>query len=341
MKLGKVLSTLLVAVSALAMVNADAASFGRSSSSSSSSRSSTSSYSAPSRSYSAPAASPSPSRSSFASSGSMGERKTAVTAPVAAQVQSQRAGAAPAPSYSSNNSYNRGYAAPAPTYSQPVQQAAPSSGAGSAFLGGLGGGVAGSLLGNALFGNNNHGNGGGVAAPNYGGVPSVPAPVAQGGFSDGVAAPVYAVPAKPSYGFWSFIGDVLGFVAAIAVLGLVAFGLYKGYKFVSAYIKRERGIAPVQPFSPTAQFWTIQKAFGAADISTLNTLLGPDLVDEGTRNLSPVDINISNVSHEVVLANPREFSVHYKFVDAGDDVDQVWHFNKYGSDWKLNGVETV
>ena len=85
----------------------------------------------------------------------------------------------------------------------------------------------------------------------------------------------------------------------------------------------------------------IQKLFAAADVQALTALLGPDLVDEATTNLTPSTLTLNKVSHEVVLNNPREFSVHYTFDDAGVTVDQVWHYELHDGSWKLNGIETV
>jgi hypothetical protein len=110
---------------------------------------------------------------------------------------------------------------------------------------------------------------------------------------------------------------------------------------VNAYVKRERGVGPSQPFNPTQKFWEIQKAFAAADVEKLTALLGPDLVDEATANIVPNNITLSKVSHEIVLSNPREFSIHYTFEDDGAKIDQVFHYELHEGAWKLNGIETV
>jgi len=361
MKFTKIVAVLAIATLATVDV-ASAASFGRSGGSSfSGSRS----YSAPSRSYSTPSYSapkptpsysaPAPTRQSSGiggTTGSMGVRKSEVTAPVAAKVESQRAAATP--SYSSPSraptptTSPNSYTSPAPVYAAP---AAPSGGSG--FLPSFAGAMGGTLLGNALFGNN-HGSGGGTTVINNG-TPSAAAPAAVAGAVPAVdaagqpiaggwaaGAPAVAAPAK-SYGIGSFIWDVLSFAFLLAVLAGLAFLGYKAYKMIRNYINRERGIAPTQPFAPTAKFWEIQNAFAAADVATLKTLLGPDLVDEATRGLEPSEINLSHISHEVALQNPREFSVHYKFLDGAEDVwvDQVWHYELHDGTWKLNGIETI
>jgi hypothetical protein len=138
-----------------------------------------------------------------------------------------------------------------------------------------------------------------------------------------------------------FILDVILFAILVAVVVGIIFLFYKGFKMIREYVNKERGVGPSQPFSPTARFWEIQRAFANADVSFLRTLLGPDLVDEATNNLQPSTLALHNVSHEVRLNNPREFSVWYTFEDAGDQVNQVWHYEKFGNEWLLNGIETV
>jgi hypothetical protein len=140
---------------------------------------------------------------------------------------------------------------------------------------------------------------------------------------------------------WNFIGDVIAFAILVALVVGIAFLFYKGFKMVKNYINRERGVGETQPFSPTARFWEIQRAFAAADIALLKTLLGPDLVDEATQNLEATTLSLSGVSHEVVLTTPREFSIHYTFTDADETINQVWHYEKFGNVWQLNGIENV
>lgn len=327
----KLLSALLVASAMITAFPVDAGSIGRSSSSSSSG--SRSSYSSPSRSsYTAPA----PSRPSVApapskpggiggTSGSMGVRKSEVTAPVANKVQQSRPTPAPAPSTTP------GYSNPIPTYGAapaPVYQSS-----GSPFLSSMGGAFAGSMLGNMMFSGNR---GGGTTVVNNGGGTGGVAASSGDGYTAG--GPV--VQAK-SYGIGDFILDVILFAVLVALLVGLAFLAYKGYKMIKAYVNKERGVTGSQPFSPTAQFWVIQNAFASAEVALLKTILGPDLVDEATRDLQPSTLTLSKVSHEVVLNNAHEFSVHYTFVDDGDTVDQVWHYELHDGIWKLNGIETV
>lgn len=334
MKFSKSLAGILVAVAMIGSMSVEAASFGRASSSSSSS-----SFSAPrpSPSFTAPAprpaptvTAPSPSSGIGGTSGSMGVRKSAVTAPVAAQVQSQRSTPTANASPSTSSIGSSGYT-PSPTYAPaPAVQSN-----GHPFLSSLGGSFAGSMLANSLF---NHNNGPAYGSP--GGAPVAGAQQAYDASGAPVAGAVYPAPAH-SYGIGSFIGDVLLFSLLIAILVGLAYLFYKGYQKVFAYVQQERGIAPYQPFNPTGHFWKIQHAFETANLDELKPLLGPDLVDEATRGLQPSTLNLSKVSHEVVLSNAREFSVHYKFEDAGEPVDQVWHYELINSAWLLNGIETV
>ena len=76
-------------------------------------------------------------------------------------------------------------------------------------------------------------------------------------------------------------------------------------------------------------------------VSGLNELLGPDVIDELTHNLQPYTLMIGRVSHDVILSNAHEFSVHYTFYEDDTRLDQVWHYERFGSDWKLNGIENI
>lgn len=304
-----------------------------------------------SRSFSAPKPSV-PSNATVASrpggiggtAGSMGVRKSEPTQQAAANVNARREvtpstvtpttapQVAPAPSY--------GYAPPP----------APQVTNGSTFMSSLGGSFVGSALGNMIFGN--HGSGGGSttvinnsgsATPSAGAVTNttgVAAPAAvvdNNGFSP---MPTTVVTAK-SYGIWGFIKDVILFALLIGVLVGLAYLFYKGYKMIMNFISKERGQLPSLPFSPTAKFWEIQNAFAAADLTALTALVGPDLIDGIKQNLAPSTISLYNVSHEVVMSNPSEISVHYTFVEDNVEIDQVWHYEKHSGVWVVNGIENI
>ena len=209
----------------------------------------------------------------------------------------------------------------------------------------LWGSLGGTMLGNALFGN-------------HGGYNNAAPPVVVAGAGAGAAVvnssgevvqaggQVVAVAPEHSYGIGSFILDVLMFALLVAVLIALALLAYKGYKMLRAYIKTERGESvnvKSQPIQPTEMFWLIQDAFSKADVTELKRVLGPDLVDEVTRDIQPVSISLSNVSHQVVLSTNQEISVHYTFFDKDTDewVEQVWHYELHGGNWKLNGIEPV
>jgi hypothetical protein len=353
MKVSKLFSAVVVATAMVATV-ADAGSIGRSGggggarSSSSSSASKSSSFSAPSKPAAAPAPAPATKPGGIGGNtqgSSVGVRKSEVTAPVAQQVRPSPTPSTtpgysnPAPSYGS---------APSPGFSPGYSAPSPGIGAGGVFMSSLGGSLAGNLLGNALFGHGSHGGGGTTVinngTPSSGGGGSVSngavASGPGGGFVDsGPGGSNFSQP-KKEYTVWSFIADVFGFVIVVALLLGIAWLFYKGFQLVRNFINKERGVS-TQPFNPTQQFWTIQKAFAAADVVQLQTLLGPDIVDELTNGLTASTVTLHNVSHEVRLSNNTEFSIWYTFEDAGQTVNQVWHYEKFGKDWKLNGIETV
>jgi hypothetical protein len=268
-------------------------------------------------------------------SSSVGVRKSEVTNGVRNDIAATKPSPSQIPTPSTSPQY-----APAPHYSNPapVPVATP-SGAGS-WVAPFVGAAAGTVVGNMLFGN--HGShGGGTTVINNGTpggvVASGPGAVAgDAQFNPGGVTTV----AKKEYSVWNFIGDVIGFVVLLAVLAGLAWVVYKGYQFIRKYINKERGVSII-PFNPTNQFWRIQRAFAEADITELKVLLGPDLVDEMTNGLTASTLTLSNASHEVRLANGTEFSIWYKFEDNGCEINQVWHYEKFGKDWKLNGIENV
>ena len=346
MKASKFLSVAILSSVMLAGI-ADATSIGRSGGGSSSGGGRSSSGSSHSSSFSAPSkpsVAPSPAQSAKpggiggnTQGSAVGVRKSEVTAPVAQQVRPNNVNPDPGKPGS--------FSAPTtPSYSTAPQ---PNYGGGGMFGGGFGssfaGALGGTIVGNMLFGN--HGHSGGTTVINNGtpsgGTVSNGA-VAQGpsgGFDNGPGGSSFSQP-KKEYTVWSFIADVFGFVIVVALLLGIAWLFYKGFQLVRNFINKERGVS-TQPFNPTQQFWTIQKAFASADVTQLQTLLGPDIVDELTNGLTASTITLHNVSHEVRLANKTEFSIWYKFEDAGETVNQVWHYEKFGKEWKLNGIETV
>lgn len=344
MKTSKLLAAVFASAFLFASV-AEAGSIGRSGggsrSSSSSSRSSSSvskpSYSAPSK----PAVAPAPSHPGGigGTTSSVGVRKSEVTNGVRNDVAVSKGSTTGSASTHSTPSTSPQYA-PTPQYGY-QQPPAPSVGGGfgSSFLGAMGG----TLVGNALFGNHGHSGGttvinNGTPGSSSGGVVAS-GPGAVAGDAQFNPGSVAAQP-KKEYTVWSFIADVFGFVIVVALLLGVAWLFYKGFQLVRNFINKERGVS-TQPFNPTQQFWRIQRAFAEADVTELKVLLGPDVVDELTNGLTPSTITLSNVSHEVRLANNTEFSIWYKFEDNESEINQVWHYEKFGKDWKLNGIENV
>ena len=312
----------------------DAGSIGRSGGSSSFSSGRSSSSFSSSSSSSRSSAAPAPSKPSGIGSGSsIGVSKSEVTNGVRGDIaKANPAPVTPTPSttphYTPTPSY--GYApTPAPT----VIHHDSGGGFGSSFAGSM----MGSMLGNAIS------------------RPAAPVVVGGGGYANPVVAgsttvveggTVVAGGGQPvvvqkSYGIGQFILDVILFGILLAVIAGLCVLIYKGLKMTKSYVNTERGIDN-NPFAPTERFWQIQKAFAAADKTTLEPLLGPDMKDEILDSLgNPTEITISKVSHEVRLLNNREFSIWYKFDDDGEHVDQVWHFEKFKNEWKLNGIETI
>jgi hypothetical protein len=200
----------------------------------------------------------------------------------------------------------------------------------------LGGSFAGTILGNAISGN--HGNNGGTTIVNNGGGT---APVQ--GSVDGSGTVIQSAPVAQQSsggGMGSIIWNVILFAVLIAVIVGICLLFYKGFKMLMEYVNKERGVSTI-PFNPTQRFWEIQKAFAAADLVALKGLLGPDVADEMTNDLQPSTITLHNVSHEVRLSNRNEFSIWYKFEDGGEEVNQVWHYERFGQEWLLNGIENV
>jgi hypothetical protein len=347
MKVKHFLSAVLTASMLIATV-ADAGSIGRSggssggggrsssSFSSSSSSHSSSSYSAPSK----PSVAPAPSQAGGigGNTASVGVRKSEVTNGVRNDIAVSKpapAGVGSTGSTTSSGSYAPHYT-PTPSYSTPAPVVVQSGGGfGSSFMGSLGG----TIVGNALFGH--HGGGTTVinnGTPGQGGVVAQ-GPVADNGTVTGSTNYVQTQQ-KKEYTVWSFIADLFGFVIVVALFIGIAWIFYKGFQLVRDYVNKERGVSS-HPFNPTQRFWEIQKAFASADVTTLQKLLGPDVVDELTNGLTASTLTLHNVSHEIRLSNTTEFSIWYKFEDDGAEVNQVWHYERFGSDWKLNGIENV
>ena len=97
------------------------------------------------------------------------------------------------------------------------------------------------------------------------------------------------------------------------------------------------------PFAPISKFWEIQDAYAKADVTTLHTLLGPDLVDEFTRDIQPSTVSLKGVSYVVLMDEHDQFSVEYHYYcnSTSEFIRQVWHYEKFDGVWKLNGFETV
>lgn len=347
MKFSKFVTVAAIVAASLATIHAEAGSIGRSGGGGFS-RSSSVSVSRPSVAPSKPAIAPAPSKPGGigGTTASVGVRKSEVTNNVRQDVAATKPAPTSGGSVGSSSSIPAPHYTPTPSYGYaPTPQPTvvnSGGGFGSSFLGAMGG----TLVGNALFGH--HGSSGGTTVINNGtpsGSVSSSGVVSSGQgvvSSDGAIMSTNSGFSQPKkeYTVWSFIADVIGFVFVITILGLIAFGAYLAFKKIRSYVNKERGVSDI-PFQPTQKFWEIQKAFAAADVNALQNLLGPDVVDELTNGLTPSTLTLRNVSHEVRLANSTEFSIWYKFEDDGAEVNQVWHYERFGSQWKLNGIENV
>lgn len=299
------------------------------------------SVSTPKAPSSSPTAAPSQSKPGGigGTSGSIGVRKNEVTQSAANRSNPTATPSSPAVP---QRQYTSPSTATTPVYTQPSNVTN-----GSTFMSSLGGSFVGSALSNMLFGN--HGSGGGTTVINNGGGSgSGSAPAASSQTVPGTSTYVDqngVVTTQPhyqkSYGLWDFIKDVFLFGVLVALIGGMIVVFYKGFKKLKEYWNRERGIQPTQPVNPTQMFWRIQQMHAEGSVAGLKELLGPDIVDELTQNLHPYTLMLSRVSHEIVLSTSTEFSVHYTFYEDGNQLNQVWHYELFGSVWKLNGIENI
>lgn len=264
-------------------------------------------------------------------SGSVGVTKPNVTNGVKNDIAN---GKQPSPPTSPPSNTNSGstYSQPQPSH-QSTNYTPPSNT--STFMSSLGGAVVGSAIGNMLFGN--HSTGSTVINNTGGATPSVTAD-APGVVTNSVAPGISSF--KQEYGMWNLVSDLIGLIIFLGILGGVG---YAGYKVYTHFKKRKSSnmLSTNQcPVNPISQFWAIQNAFAGADTHDLVSLLGSELWHMAD-GLTPQQLNITNVKYEVRLQNDYEFSVWYSFNDDGEVINQVWHYERIGGKWLLNGVENV
>lgn len=266
------------------------------------------------------------------------------------------------PNYNNSSNYNNS------NYNHPQSNSTGPSAVGT-FAAAAGGSLVGSAVGNALFNNHNAtpsttivNNGAPAAVPvtqsaTVAQAPAIIDPVTGNVTAMPGTAVVQQVPQLPAaqvvqqqkgYGLFSLISDMLGFVIVAALALAIVFGGYMVFKRSKKFIEQEKQEAAevhaaeiAQPFAPVSKFWTIQRAFSDADVVALKAQLGPDVVDELTANIEPTAIQISNVSSDILHLTSTEFSVHYKFTDNNEQIDQVWHYEVHDGQWKLNGIENL
>lgn len=269
-----------------------------------------------SRSYSAPS-----SRVSMGSVKPQVMQKVSPTVPVR---KSQ-----PINNYSSNYQpqYNQPqYHAPAP---QPQSQ-------GLGIAGTMAAAAAGSMIGNALTAP--HGATTVVTGSGVAGAPIVAAPVA----SPGLVAPIQQA-YVPAYSSFSFLNFFL-FLLMLCGVGILVYLLFN-------FIKQKKETQQVAddlekaPFNYIVKFFDIQKADAARDKEKLLNMLTQDMAVQVLSNMpeEPEKCAFSGVSSEAIHRTDREVSVRYRAYDLIDSeyLDEVWHFEKEGSNWKLAGIEEV
>jgi hypothetical protein len=318
----------------------EAASFGRSGgfSRSSSSRS----FSSPSKTPSTPSQNTAKSPGGIGgTSGSIGVKKPDIT-------QAARSTPSPAPTPSYNSGY-RPNTVPPPSYGYSTPPAPQVSNT-STFMSSLGGSFVGSALGNMIFGGN-HGSSGGTTVINNGVAPAAGSAAPSASVANGMTpidgsiqhAPV-TISAK-KYGVMDFIIDVLMFMLLIGFLVMIAYAGKKMFDYIKNRVKTNREISNAPILNRGEMFWEVQQAFAEADLTKLNTLVGPDIMAELSRSkLEPSVVSIKQLSYETIHDTGLEKSVSYEFMDdaAGNQViDQVWHYELLNGSWKVVGIENV
>ena len=261
-------------------------------------------------------------------------------------------------------------APPAPTYrAPPVYQPrtwgnnydtrrydGPSAGtiAGAAALGAAGGVIAGNVLSNGIGGNHpsqvvvNNGSAGAAV----GQAPQVAAD--QWG-----ATPAYQSTAPHSGGFFSFLGSLILGIFQFLLLAVLVAGTYFGLKkAISMYQSRKasnNGVGPIAAswaggtastdanLAPVAKFMQIQRAYAGHDMEALRGLLGPNLIETVQFEGKPGLCTVVNAQATKVYEDSDEVSYRMTALDTEDNskINEVWHFVKIGSQWKLDGVEQI
>lgn len=314
-----------------------------------------SSRSISSSSYSAPKVS-TPSYSGGISGGkSVGMSRPDVVAKVAPKP------VAPAPSAAPAYSYRPAAAAAAPAVSAPAAHApvaavSSSPGLGSTFLASAGGGLVGSMLGNAISGNH----GGGTTVVNNGG-PGGPSGSSGGSLDPSIqpaagalaaAAPTSAHAASPVMSSWSWAWEILGAIFLIAILvsaAIIGYRLVKRLRKSAAEEKwRERMSKLVNdplPFGPVARFHAVQDAYFSGSPDPLRDLLGPNMLAQALKSapLEPRETSFASISYEVADRSENMISIHFRGHDLLDDtqINELWHFAKIDDQWLLEGIDQV
>ena len=298
------------------------------------------------------------SRGGGSASKSMGMSRPAITqqaaprpiAPATAYRPAQPAAIAPA--------YRPAPPPAAPAYAPHAAPVASSPGLGSTFLAGAGGGLVGSMLGNAI--NGGHGGGGGTTVVNNGApaagaavaAPSADVAPSTVGAPAAYPYPAASTPAASGKSVWGWLGDTIGFFLLVALVILGCWLTYRLIQTIRKAIDDQKAekannamLDDALPFSPAAKFWAIQRAFAANDTDALKWLTGPDVLDEALAGVlqEPQEAKFSGVHFELIDRSATVISIHYRAHDDVDNVEinEVWHFVLQGGRWLLNGIEQI
>lgn len=258
---------------------------------------------------------------------------------------------APAPAYRPSTSY----------YDSRRYNNGPSAGqvAGAAAAGAAGGVILGNVLSNGIGGQApvviNNGGGGTQASQ----APVAPSAAPQAAPDQWGATPVYQAPQQASGGFWSGVWTFVGGVFQFLLLIILAFAAYLGLKKAySMYQSRKASNNGVGPFAaswaggtastdanlaPVAKFMQVQRAFAGHDMEALRGLLGPNLIETVNFEGKPGLCTVVNAQATKVFEDSDEVSYRMTALDTEDNskIDEVWHFVKIGSQWKLDGIEQM
>lgn len=241
------------------------------------------------------------------------------------------------PAVSNNFQPKQPVLAPSYAYTGPPESAPVSSSPNtSAIVGTIGGVVAGAAIGSMLSSNSNE-----TTVPNTTKTEvEVKEPSATNASAQAPVEPIREYNATESGDNHNGKG-IIYFVIFATILLVIAY-------CVGAYILSKKKLSTSDetksngvPFDPEQRFWDIQSAYSQANLSALKTFLSDTVFSEIVKDLAAGTVDIFKLNYEIVMCNDSEFSVQYNFIDDGVEENQVWHYEKFASDWKLVGIEAI